>query len=184
MHAHPSRLAPLGLSHLATSRRSVEPVVSTTGSQASQPVTRRRTRKILKLSSTRTAVVVTCARKGATAYRPLGHIVRRVVEGVAVALASTLLVTTVVSSPYPLGDAALTALRAPALGHANEYSLVPSVIGKSVTAAMAALKTAKLGTLVHAPSMTARVYRQSPVGGLRVLRGDIVSIWGAVPARP
>jgi hypothetical protein len=110
--------------------------------------------------------------------------VRRAVEGAVVALVATLLVTTAVSLPDPLGHAALTALRAPALGHANEYSLVPSVIGKSVTAAMAALKTAKLGTLVHAPSMTARVYRQSPVGGLRVLRGGTVSIWAAVPASP
>jgi hypothetical protein len=107
--------------------------------------------------------------------------VRALLEGAVVAPVSTLLVTTAVSSPYPLGHVALTA---PALGHANEYSLVPSVIGKSVTSAVAVLKTAKLRTLVHAPSLTARVYRQSPVPGLRVLRRSIVSIWAAVPASP
>jgi hypothetical protein len=120
--------------------------------------------------------------KGATMYRPPGHMMHRLAVAAVVALVSTVLVTAVSSSPYPLDQVALTALPSPALGHANEYSLVPSVIGKSVAAAMAVLKAAKLRTLVHAPSMTARVYRQSPVAGLRVLRGAIVSIWATVPA--
>jgi hypothetical protein len=122
--------------------------------------------------------------KGAMAYRRPSCVVRRLIARAVVALVSTFLVTVGVSSASPLTHAGGTALCAPALGHAKEYSTVPSVIGKSVTAAMAALRTAGLGSRVHARSMTARVYRQAPVAGSRVLQGTVVSIWAGVAASP
>ena len=117
-------------------------------------------------------------------YRGLGYAARRAIALAVVALVSALPVTTVVSSASPVAHAAGTALPSPALGHANEYSTVPSVAGKSVAAAIAVLKKARLGALVHAPSMTALVYNQSPIAGIRVLQGAVVSIWAGVATRP
>ena len=118
------------------------------------------------------------------AYRHTGCMVRRLMTRAVLAFVSTLLVINVVWPASPLTYAASTVVRTPALGHANDYSIVPPVIGKSVAAAIAALKTAKLRTVVHAALMTARVYRQAPVAGLQVLRGAVVSIWAGVPASP
>ncbi len=117
-------------------------------------------------------------------YRTRRYIVRRLVARAAVGLVSTLIATTVVSSASPVAPAVGAALRTPALGHANEYSMVPPVTGESVSAALAALKKAKFGAFVHAPSMTALVYRRSPIAGIRLLQGAVVSIWARAPASP
>jgi hypothetical protein len=117
------------------------------------------------------------------AYRHTGCLVRRLITNAVLAFVAALFVTTVVWPASPITYAASATGRTPALGLADQYSVVPSVVGQSVAGAMAAPKTANLEPLVHASSMTGRVYRQAPVAGLRVLRGAVVSIWAQRPAR-
>jgi hypothetical protein len=97
---------------------------------------------------------------------------------------ATFIVGAVLASTASVTGAVGPGLRSPALGHANCFTTVPSVIGKSVRAAVAELDAAELTSLVHPLLATGVVRRESPAAGARVLRGSRVSIWAGEPSVP
>jgi hypothetical protein len=117
-------------------------------------------------------------------HRGHDYRVRRMAARTGLVLASALVVVAIVPSASSVTGALGTSARAPALGHADYFTTMPSVIGQSVAVAVAELNAAKLMAVVRSPSATGVVYRQSPAAGTRVLRGTNVSVWAGAPAAP